>query len=149
VRDAPLAAVSSGLSLATYKTLAFGIAAAYAGVAGGLLAIQLSLVHYNVFQPALSINLLVGTAIGGFGALTGTIFGALFIVYTPLQAEDLSQGAPAVMYGILLLAVLFLVPGGAAQLLKRARWALKHVTNALYSRPTSQAEALPTTRSDS
>ena len=37
VRDAPIAAVSSGVSLARYKTLAFGIAAAYAGVAGALL----------------------------------------------------------------------------------------------------------------
>jgi ABC-type branched-subunit amino acid transport system permease subunit len=35
VRDSETAAVSSGVSLARYKTLAFGISAAYAGVAGG------------------------------------------------------------------------------------------------------------------
>jgi len=39
VRDSETAAVSSGVSLARYKTLAFGISAAYAGVAGGLFAI--------------------------------------------------------------------------------------------------------------
>ena len=36
VRDSETAAVSSGVSLARYKTLAFGVSAAYAGVAGGL-----------------------------------------------------------------------------------------------------------------
>ncbi len=36
VRDAELAAISSGLNPAIFKTLAFGLAAAYAGVAGSL-----------------------------------------------------------------------------------------------------------------
>ena len=36
VRDSELAAASSGVSLPIYKTLAFGISAAYAGVAGSL-----------------------------------------------------------------------------------------------------------------
>ena len=46
VRDSETAAVSSGVSLARYKTLAFGISAAYAGVAG------LALRHrYDVRQP--------------------------------------------------------------------------------------------------
>jgi branched-chain amino acid transport system permease protein len=148
VRDAPLAAVSSGLNLALYKSFAFAISAAYAGVAGALLAIQLGSVNYLTFPVALSINLLVGAALAGLGGLNGAIFGALFLVYAPLQAEDLSKQAPAVMYGLLLLAVLFLAPGGAAQVLARLSSLLKRVTNALYSRPT-QAEVLPpSTRSD-
>ena len=39
VRDSELAAASSGVSLPIYKTLAFGISAAFAGVAGSLLVI--------------------------------------------------------------------------------------------------------------
>jgi branched-chain amino acid transport system permease protein len=136
VRDAELAAVSSGLNPSVFKTLAFALAAAYAGVAGGLFAIQLGSVSALVFLPALSITLLVGTALGGFGALFGTMFGALFIVYAPLRAEDVSQQAPSVMYGLFLLAVLFLMPGGAAQLILRARSLLRRVTKRVYSRPT-------------
>ena len=68
VRDAELAAVSSGLNPAVFKTLAFALSAAYAGVAGALLVIHLGSVNAIVFLPALSITLLVGTALGGFGA---------------------------------------------------------------------------------
>ena len=138
VRDAELAAVSSGLNPAVFKTLAFGIAAAYAGIAGALLAIQLGSVNYLTFVPLLSITLLVGAAIGGFSALSGTIVGALFIVYAPLKAEDFSkkdwwstlhlpnpEQAPSVLYGLFLLGLLFLMPGGAAQLFGRIRPALE------------------------
>jgi branched-chain amino acid transport system permease protein len=142
VRDAELAAVSSGLNPAVFKTTAFALSAAYAGVAGALLAIHLGSVNALVFLPTLSITLLVGTALGGFGLLFGTIFGALFIQYAPLKAEewgldiDLATPLPpSVTYGVFLLLVLFLVPGGAAQLVLRVRglfWATKR----RYTRPT-------------
>ena len=138
VRDAPIAAVSSGVNLALAKTLAFGIAAAYAGVAGALLALLGGFVSPFGFPVTLSITLLVGTALGGFGSLSGLIFGALFIVYAPLYAEDISQQAPAVMYALILLAVLFVMPGGAAMLMKRLLSLLKRAATPLYTRPTPE-----------
>jgi branched-chain amino acid transport system permease protein len=154
VRDAELAAVSSGLNPAVFKTLAFALSAAYAGVAGALLAIHLGSVNALVFLPTLSITLLVGTALGGFGLLFGTIFGALFIQYAPLKAEDWGRELglsttlpPSVTYGLFLLAVLFLMPGGAAQLVLRAR-ALFSATKRRYTRPTEGEEASTSTRSD-
>jgi len=142
VRDAELAAVSSGLNPAVFKTTAFALSAAYAGVAGALLAIHLGSINALVFLPALSITLLVGTALGGFGLLFGTIFGALFIQYAPLKADDWARGLdisatlpPSVTYGLFLLAVLFLMPGGAAQLVLRVR-GLFRATKRRYTRPT-------------
>ena len=139
IRDAPVAAVSSGINLAAYKTLAFGLAAAYAGVAGSLLALLIGFVNPYSFPVSLSITLLVGTALGGFGSLSGSIFGALFVVYAPLYAEDISKEAPAVMYGLILLGLLFLLPGGATQLgprLVSLLSLLKARTKGLYSRPS-------------
>jgi branched-chain amino acid transport system permease protein len=49
IRDGEIAAVSSGVSPAVYKTLAFGISAAYAGVAGALFAIQVSYINPDTF----------------------------------------------------------------------------------------------------
>jgi branched-chain amino acid transport system permease protein len=134
VRDAPIAAVSSGVNLPLVKTLAFGIAAFYAGVAGALLAILVGFVNYLAFPVSLSITLLVGTALGGFGSLSGVLFGALFVVYAPLYAEDISKQAPSLMYGLILLAVLFVMPGGAAQLMKSLITILKRASAPLYSR---------------
>ena len=52
IRDGEIAAVSSGVSPAVYKTLAFGVSAAYAGVAGALFAIQVSYINPDTFPIA-------------------------------------------------------------------------------------------------
>ena len=54
-----------------YKTLAFGVSAAYAGVAGSLFAIATTYVNPDTFPIALSIFLLVGVVVGGLGSLSG------------------------------------------------------------------------------
>jgi len=121
VRDSETAALSSGVSLARYKTLAFGVSAAYAGVAGSLFAIATTYVNPDTFPVQLSIFLLVGVVVGGLGSLTGLIAGAVFIEFLPLWAQDVSKspGAPGVIYGVILIAVVFLLPTGAAGLLRR------------------------------
>lgn len=122
VRDSETAAVSSGVSLARYKTLAFGLSAAYAGVAGSLFAIATTFVNPDTFPIALSIFLLVGVVVGGLGSLLGPIVGAVFIQFMPLWAQEVSKspGAPAVVYGVVVILLMFVLPTGAAGLLRRA-----------------------------
>jgi len=131
VRDSEIAAAASGVNLAVFKTLAFGISAFYAGVAGSLLAIAVAFVNPDTFPISLSILLLTGVVVGGLGSLSGIVFGALFIQFVPLNASDISMQAPSVVYGVILLLVLFLLPGGAAGLLRRL---LHPLTTRLYRR---------------
>ena len=121
VRDSELAAASSGVNLATYKTLAFGISAFYAGIAGSLLAIATTFVNPDTYPITLSIFLLVGVVVGGLGSLWPLVFGAIFIQFLPLWAQNVSkaQGAPSVVYGVILILVMIALPGGAAGLIKR------------------------------
>jgi branched-chain amino acid transport system permease protein len=134
VRDSETAAVSSGVSLARYKTLAFGISAAYAGVAGSLFAIANTFVNPDTFPVALSIFLLIGIVVGGLGGLSGLVFGAIFIYFLPLwaQGQDLGSllpnavieetqrpGGPAIVYGVVLILLMFLIPNGVAGLFRR------------------------------
>jgi branched-chain amino acid transport system permease protein len=134
VRDSETAAVSSGVSLARYKTLAFGISAAYAGVAGGLFAIASDFVNPDTFPVALSIFLLVGIVVGGLGGLSGLVFGAIFVYYLPLwsQGQDLGSllpdriveetqkpGGPAIVYGVVLILLMFVLPNGVGGLFRR------------------------------
>ena len=139
-RDAPIAAVSCGVNLAITKALAFGLAALFAGVAGSLLVIRTGFVNYLTFPVVLSILLLTGAAVGGFSSLGGMIFGALFIQFAPTYSSRLphvpKESAPTVAYGVVLLLVLFLAPGGAAQLPRRAFALLKRLTEPRYSRRT-------------
>jgi branched-chain amino acid transport system permease protein len=149
VRDAPIAAVSSGLNLAKYKTFAFGISAAYAGVAGALLAISTSYVNPDTFPISLSILLLTGAVIGGLGSLEGVLFGAFFVQFGPKWAENISKHIhyneatvqSTVLYGLLLLAVLLVMPEGAAGLLRRTAHVLNRSRRWLYSRRDSRATA--------
>ena len=149
VRDAPTAAVSSGINLAWTKTLAFGIAAAYAGVAGALLAISTSYVNPDTFPVSLSILLLTGAVLGGLGSLSGMLFGAFFVQFGPKYSESLTAHIhyneatiqSTVVYGLLLLAVLYVMPDGAAGLLRYATRALKRGRGWLYSRLDSRATA--------
>ncbi len=127
VRDAPIAAVSSGINLAWYKTLAFGISAGYAGVAGALMAIAIAYVNPDTFPVSLSILLLTGAVLGGLGSLDGMLFGAVFVQFAPGWAERLSGHLhyneatvqSTVFYGVVLIAVLFVMPSGAAGFIRR------------------------------
>lgn len=135
VRDSETAAVSSGVSLARYKTLAFGISAAYAGVAGGLFVVTNSFVNPDTFPVALSILLLIGIVVGGLGGLSGLVFGAIFVEFITFwaQGEDLGShlpgfivnetkkpGGPAIVYGVVLILLMFVLPGGVGGLFRRA-----------------------------
>ena len=146
VRDSETAAVSSGVSLAQYKTLAFGISAAYAGVAGSLFAIATTFVNPDTFPIALSIFLLVGVVVGGLGGLAGLVFGAIFIQFLPLWAQGegvfsrlpgfivdrtKEPGAPAIIYGVVLILLMFFLPNGVGGLFRRVGQAL---TRRRYSR---------------
>ena len=134
IRDSEVAAASSGVSLASYKTLAFAISAAYAGAAGALIAIVSTIVTPGSFPVLLSIELLIGVVIAGLGSLWGIMAGALFLVYLRVGIQELadvgslpdglqdaakSPGIPGVIYGIVLILVLFVLPRGAAGFLRK------------------------------
>ena len=139
IRDSELAAASSGVNLARYKTLAFGISAFYAGVAGSLLAIATTFVNPETFPIALSIFLLVGVVVGGLGSLWPLVFGAIFIHFMQIewaqQVESVipdflpiigdidtdAPGAPAVAFGVALILIMLAFPDGAAGLIRRLK----------------------------
>jgi branched-chain amino acid transport system permease protein len=119
VRDSEVAAASSGVSLAVYKTFAFGVSAFYAGVAGSLLAITVAFVNPDTYPVKLSIFLVVGAVAAGLGSLWGLPFGAALIEFLPVHAQDVSKTAPDVIFGAVLIAVMILLPAGAAGLMRR------------------------------
>ena len=53
-----------------------------------LLAIEVSYVNPDTFPLSLSILLLASVVVGGLGALSGVIFGALLLEFLPIYAQD-------------------------------------------------------------
>ncbi len=112
IRDYHMAADTMGVNSALYKSLTFGVSAMYTGIAGALGAIAIQFVAPDSFTILLSITLLVGVVIGGLASIPGAIFGALFVVYTPNIASDISKAAPWAIYGIFLIVFMYLMPTG-------------------------------------
>ena len=116
IRDNEIAASSMGVDLALYKTLAFGVSAGITGVAGALSAITVAYVAPDAYTVNFSIALFLGMVIGGVGWLPGSLFGAAFIVLVPNLAESVSKGLSGAVFGVFIIAVIFLLPNGARQL---------------------------------
>jgi branched-chain amino acid transport system permease protein len=114
IRDQPIAAASMGINTPMYKSLAFGVSAMFTGVAGALSAILVAFVAPDSFTVFLSITLLVGMVIGGVSALTGALYGAIFIQFIPNIADQISKAAPWAIYGTLLILFMYIMPTGIA-----------------------------------
>jgi len=76
VRENPLRAAAVGHNVHAYKLTAFVIAAAYAGLAGGLLGVLQAFMPPDAFMFETSGQLIMQTAIGGRGTLFGPLLGA-------------------------------------------------------------------------
>ncbi len=115
IRDNQIAASALGVNLSLYKTLAFGISAAFTGIAGALGAIVVQFVAPDGYTIQLAIAIFLGMVVGGVGWLPGSLFGAAFIVFVPNIAESISKGLSGAVFGVLLIIIIFLVPHGARQ----------------------------------
>src|SRR5256712_8770947 len=88
IRDGEVAAAASGVNIAGYKTMAFGISAFYAGTAGSLFGLATGFVSPDTFPVSLSIQLLVGAVVGGLASIPGPLLGAIFAYFLPIESNQ-------------------------------------------------------------
>ncbi len=114
IRDNHISAQAMGIDNALYKSLTFGVSAAYTGIAGALSAVAIAYVAPDSFNILLSITLLIGVVIGGLASISGAIYGAFFIQFVPNWAQDISKAAPWAIFGVFLIAFIYVMPFGIA-----------------------------------
>jgi branched-chain amino acid transport system permease protein len=113
IRDHSLAAEAMGINISLLKTRTFAVSALYTGIAGSLGAIAVQFVAPDSFGFFVSIYLFVGLVVGGVASIGGTIIGGVFVEFIPNVADQVSKAAPGAVYGVILIAVMFLMPDGA------------------------------------
>jgi branched-chain amino acid transport system permease protein len=125
LRDHPVAAATMGIDVAAYKSVAFGVSAMYTGVAGALAVLTTGFVSPDSFTILVSIQFLVAGVVGGIASIFGSLFGAAFIELVPDLAMKVSDAAPQLFYGVLLIGCMMVMPGGVVGLVLslRARFA--------------------------
>ncbi|MDB5857333.1 MAG: branched-chain amino acid transport system / permease component family protein, partial [Ramlibacter sp.] len=126
IRDNEVLAESLGIPTWTYKLLVFMLSAAFAGFGGSLYAQYETVVSPLVFQMYYSNTVLIIVLGGGLGRIPGAIVGSfLFVALT--EALRITPELRMILYGIVLLVLVFLFPQGLSPLLEKAADALSRL----------------------
>lgn len=105
------AARALGINVVAIRTLAFSISAGFAGLGGGLFANLALFVNYETFTFTTSIQLLLMVILGGSGTLAGPLVGTTVLFSATQFLQGLGEWQ-TFGYGVLLAAVLFILPRG-------------------------------------
>ena len=114
--DNPAAAQAMGINLHRYGILAFVVSAFYAGIAGGLLAPQLTVLDSGFFGVAETILVVMMLVVGGNGTFVGPVLGAVFLSFLPEFIRSFVQYRLLVYGGIVVLFVIFMPQGIGGQI---------------------------------
>ncbi|BAT61435.1 high-affinity branched-chain amino acid transport system permease protein LivH [Variibacter gotjawalensis] len=108
-------ALSVGVNATRTLTIAATVSAAIAGAAGSLYAHYFRIIDPDVFLFAYTVTMVIMVVSGGKGTLAGPvigglIFGTLPVILRPIMAPE----AQWIVYGAILILILFLMPRGIA-----------------------------------
>ena len=111
LRDSEVAAQSMGINLASYKAIAFGLSAFYAGVAGGLFAAVLKFVapeNFGVYETIAHFAMVV---LGGLASIAGSVLGAGIVLFLIESTRGLHTFQEILFGGLIIVSVIFLPSG--------------------------------------
>lgn len=156
IRDNETGAAVSGVNIALYKTLAFGISAAVAGVAGVMYTMHNQVVSPDQFSQNMAFFLVVGLVVGGIATNSGAVIGGVAVVMVPHFAR-LTQNLPFslpfigdeldgpygnAILGIMLISLTFVLPGGISHGARRLWMRVVHVVPAPPVMPEQTSDAV-------
>ena len=120
IRDDEDVAQALGINLVKAKLLAYGLGAAFAGLAGSIFAVMLTSVYPSSFQLLISINVLALIIVGGMGSLPGVALGAVALVGLPELLREFGEFR-FLFYGAALIIMMRIKPEGLWPSAARAR----------------------------
>jgi branched-chain amino acid transport system permease protein len=120
-----------GYSAQTIRFIAFSFSGFFAGVAGGLTAVNFEIMNAQQLGAQQSALVLLMSYIGGIGYFAGPILGAIVITFLQITLSDVTN-AWQLYFGLLFIGFVMFAPGGLAgwlmlhrdAMLKRELWSL-------------------------
>ena len=116
VRDNPERAEFVGYNPQRVRFITFAVAAMFAGIAGGLHAVNYEIVAAEALGAARSGAVLLMAFIGGVGAFAGPILGAIVITWLQVSLSDYST-AWQLYLGLFFVMMVLFAPGGLTGIL--------------------------------
>ena len=115
-----ISAEACGMATFGVKLLAFCSSAFLAGLCGVLLAAYMRFLTPDLFVPTESFRYLMMAVVGGAGSATGGFIASLFLTAMPELLRSLGEtNFRLLVYGVMVLFVLWFVPGGIGGLIDR------------------------------
>lgn len=111
IRQNEMRAQVVGVSLRSYKLMAFAIGAAYAAIGGGLFASLLTYIDPGAFTLDRSFQLLLMVVMGGLGRFEGPFIGAAVVTVLP-EALRVSQGFYLIIFALAVIMMMLFMPKG-------------------------------------
>jgi len=121
IRDDELAAESSGVPTTKLKMMAFLLSAFFPGMAGGLYSYYASYIDpITVFDPKISMFVIVFTIFGGGGTVLGPILGTtiLFSIGQIMRYSFTIPGIDLIVFSVIAIAVILFMPQGIIGVLR-------------------------------
>lgn len=138
VKCNPEASEAFGIKLSHYKAMAFTIAAFCAGIGGALYAHLVRFISPETFSADQSSMFLVMILVGGMGTFLGPILGSSIIIVITELLQRFGQ-YQMLIYGALIIFVLFVMPSGIAGTLRDKYY---HLLRKLPPRPSPPQDAV-------
>jgi branched-chain amino acid transport system permease protein len=120
VQNDEVAAKSVGVKVLQVRVLAFTVASAMAGFAGGLYGHYLLLITPEIPSLDLQFNVLAMTVIGGMGSFIGPVIGAFALNILAEKIRDYGE-YHVLVFGLVALVVARFAPNGLLGLWRRFR----------------------------
>jgi branched-chain amino acid transport system permease protein len=123
VRDHDLAAATLGVNPVRAKLTAFGASSFFAGVVGGMFALQQRTITVEYFALPVSIEYVAMIVLGGLGSVWGAVTGALAYVFLGKLIQTIAPSLPyvqklptglqtSVLFSVIVIAMLVVEPLG-------------------------------------
>ncbi len=111
IREEELASQVIGINVFKHKMISLMISAAYAGIAGGLMAHYMTFLQPKMFSLVKSTELTIIVIFGGLGSISGSVLGALILTALPEFLRSVSQWR-LVFYGLAVIFIMISRPEG-------------------------------------
>ena len=111
LREDEVAAEGSGINTAYYKLAAFGLGAAWAGMAGTLFAAKMTIISPESFNFWESVVLFMIVILGGAGNIVGVLLAAFLVIGLPELFREFAS-ARMLVFGLVMVVMMVFRPQG-------------------------------------
>ena len=132
IREDEDAAAAMGINTALYKTAAFALSGAFAGLTGGVFAYWITFIDpEGVFRVITTIQMIIMAVFGGMGTVVGPLLGALVLASVSELLSTQFVSLAELFNGLIVILVVLFMPKGLADVIRKREFSLRKLARNL------------------